>query len=407
MLTATHAYIAAFLTALSIGCTKQALPTPPSVDMVRFRPINTPPHHAAETLLRRVPDSTWDAGLARATSLLAAATTDRLALITPSATHAGQGIAGYPGHARFIRTLNAGEFPDDLAEALTISALRRSQPVDVAISSRSYGDGVTLWVAGIAHRPLLIDPIERDVELDSMIPVSLEAVNPDSSADPFLSIPDPVLFISPPSGPVRRIDLSLDHARWVDGFTEPGSYGMEVVAQTGGTTQVLLQWQHFVETAPSAIRTQSNETVAVDPIEATAAIYEAVNQFRSNRGLSNLERFLPFEPLAREHAAFMAHTGVVDHTITNVTDGVSYHARSLFHPGARHRENLAAASNWQEALNITTLSPGHLDNLLCESCTHLSVGVAIEPAEAESARIFVVWEMLEFPQGVPVRIPER
>jgi len=318
----------------------------------------------------------------------------------------GQGIAGYPGHARFIRTLNAGEFPEDVADALTASALRRSQPVDVAISSRTYGDGVTLWIAGIAHRPLLLDPIARDVELDTMVPVSIEAVSPGSSADPFLSIPDPVLFVSPPSGPVRRFDLSLDHARWVDGFFEPGRYGMEVVAQSGGTTQVLLEWQLFVETDPPALRSTRNVETTLDPIEATSEIYIAVNALRVERGLHELQRFRPFEPLAREHAAFMAHTGVVDHTITNVTDGVSARARPLFHPGARHRENLAAASSWQEALNITTLSPGHLDNLLCESCTHLSVGVAFEPTGAESSRIFVVWEMLEFPQGTPAMIPE-
>jgi uncharacterized protein YkwD len=276
----------------------------------------------------------------------------------------------------------------------------------VGISSRTYGDGVTLWIAGIAHRPLLIDPIERDVELDSMVPVSIEAINPDSNADPFLSIPNPVLFVSPPSGPVRRMTLSLDHARWVDGFAEPGQYGMEVVAQANGTTQVLLEWQLFVETEPPEVRSTTTREAAIDPIEATMAIYEAVNELRSERGLHELQRFRPFEPLAREHAAFMAHTGVVDHTIANVTAGVSARARSQFHPGAKHRENLAAASSWQEALNITTLSPGHLDNLLCESCSHLSVGVAIEPLPADAARIFVVWEMLEFPQGPPMRLPE-
>jgi uncharacterized protein YkwD len=395
-----------FLPLVATSCAKQEFHRQENIEMVRFRPINNPSDHAAATLLRRVPDSTWDAGLARATSILTANTTDRLALITPSQTHTSQGIAGYPGHARFIRTLNAGEFPDDIAEALTTSALRRSQPVDVAISSRSYGDGVTLWVAGIAHRPLLLDPIARDVELDTMVPVSIEAVSPDSSADQFLSIPDPILFVSPPSGPVKRFDLSLDHARWIDGFVEPGQYGMEVVAQAGGTTQVLLQWQLFVETEPPNPRSTSSTETTLDPIEATNQIYEAVNTLRVERGLHELQRFRPFEPLAREHAAFMAHTGVVDHTIAGVTEGVSSRTRPLFHPGARHRENLAAASNWQDALNITTLSPGHLDNLLCLPCTHLSVGVAYEPAGANSSRIFVVWEMLEFPQGIPTKNPE-
>jgi uncharacterized protein YkwD len=114
-----------------------------------------------------------------------------------------------------------------------------------------------------------------------------------------------------------------------------------------------------------------------------------------------VERFFPFEPLAREHAALMASSGVVDHRIAGLTPGVAARIAERFHPGARTFENLAAAPNWQQALDMVRLSPGHLANLFCEECTHASIGVALEPITDRIPRLFVVWELLEFPEGAP------
>ena len=58
-------------------------------------------------------------------------------------------------------------------------------------------------------------------------------------------------------------------------------------------------------------------------------------------------------------------------------------------------------------MDITRLSPGHLANLLCEECTHASIGVALEPVTDRTPRLFVVWELLRFPEGPPQAIPKR
>ena len=196
--------------------------------------------------------------------------------------------------------------------------------------------------------------------------------------------------------------LTPGTTRWVDGFIEPGQYQMEIVARGERTTQVVLKWSVFVDSPlPEVPRLRRGSLENPNPAEATTALYQELNRIRSEAGLRPVERFYAFEPLAREHAALMASTGIVDHQIPGVTSGVAARAAERFHPGARTFENLAAAPNWQEALDMVQLSPGHLANLFCEECTHASIGVALEPITDRIPRLFVVWELLEFPEGPP------
>ncbi len=350
-----------------------------------------------------MPGATWDQGLAHAASQLTAAASDRGSRLTPQAIASAVSLAGYPGHARFARQLNGGAWPDALLAQLQNVAGRTTQPIDVALSRRTYGDETTLWIAAIALRPALIDPIPRDLELDELLPVRLEVLD-SQSTEALARVPDPVLFVAPPHGLVQSYPLSVLRTRWIDAFHEPGIWRLEVVARGERETQVVLWWTHFVETEPEELGLLPRASMdRVDPMAATTALHEAVNDLRSNAGLAPLVRFETFEPLAREHAAWMAARGTVSHTIEGVTDGVAARAAEAFHPRARHREDLAAAATWQEALDIVTLSPGHLRNLLCEECTHQSIGVALEPVVDRPPRLFVVWELLEFPQGEPQR----
>ena len=183
---------------------------------------------------------------------------------------------------------------------------------------------------------------------------------------------------------------------------------MEVVSRGDRTTQVLLRWSQFVDITPPNVATlQRGSLDSPNPFEATTELYKALNELRESSGLQPVERFVPFEPLARQHAALMASSGVVDHTIPGRTAGVASKAQKTFHPGARHYENLAAAPDWKEAMDMVTLSPGHLANLLCEDCSHASIGVALEPVIDRVPRLFVVWEMLNFPHGSPKPIQPR
>jgi uncharacterized protein YkwD len=363
---------------------------------VQFRTADEPASEEASWILERVPGATWDSGLSDATHALAAAAVDRGSRLTPRATADALGEAGYPGAARFMRVLNGGAWPEGMVEELALDALQRAQPVDVALSRRTYGDGATLWIAGMAHRPLTMDPLPRDVPLDEPLPVRVDRT--ESSDGDTLT-----LFVAPPDGPVQIHPLTDGVALWLDVFHVPGVYRLEVVDSSDETSQVALLWNHYVdrEPAPPGQLPRADEAVP-DPMAATEALYDALARLRLEAGMPPLERFTRFEPLAREHAALMASANVVDHAIPGLTEGVAANARVRFHPKAMHYEDAAAAASWREAMDLVALSPGHLQNLLCQPCTHVAIGAALEPVtEGRPPRLFVVWELLEFPNGEP------
>jgi len=384
---------------------------PPQADKntfeVQFRPDPEVVGTDAQWLLREIPNATWDKGLHEATRILIAASRDRRSQLTPSATVTATANAGYPGHAKFFRELTGGGPPLRLSAQLLHAARQRNQPVDVAVARRAFGDGTVLWIGGIAHRPVLLDPIPARIQLDQRIPISIEVLDK-SSPDALGRIPDPILFITSPHGIVQTYALNPERARWIDDFHLPGRYLMEVVARGNRNTQVVLKWAVFVDESPEELKSLGPPPkIAPNPIEATHALYKVLNAMRVEAGLSPIQRFKAFEPLAREHAALMASTGIVSHQISGVSPGVASKAGQRFHPGAKHYENLAAAPNWKEAFDIVRLSPGHLSNLMCDTCTHASIGVALEPVTDRTPRIFVVWELLEFPHGPPAAIPKR
>ena len=65
-------------------------------------------------------------------------------------------------------------------------------------------------------------------------------------------------------------------------------------------------------------------------------------------------------------------------------------------------ENLSVADTTAEAWEALLASLGHLANVLCKECTHLSIGAATAPSPER--RIYVVWEAMVFPQGAPLPI---
>ena len=385
--------------ALNLAC-KPPATSAERLPEVRFTPVQASETEAHGWLLERVPGASLDRGLDQATRLLAAMAADPTARITPNAAANALGAAGYPGHASFAKQLNAGGWPEELAEQLADVALSRSQPIDVSLARRDYGDGTTLWFAGYAFRPAFVDPMPRDLALDATLPMRVElgegAVGREA-----------VLFVSAPNAPAKAFEVALERYQYVDVFHVPGTYRLEVVSSTDSESQVALVWTVYVdEDAPDPTPLPRGELRAPDPLGDTEDLYGALDRLRAEAGLHALERFELYEPLAREHSAFMAHTGVVDHVIPGVTEGVAARARARFHPKAKHHEDLAAASTWEDALALVELSPGHLRNLHCETCTHVSIGTALEPTTARSPLLYVTWELLEFPQGTPRPLEE-
>lgn len=380
-----------FLALMLVACKPPQAAVPEEGPQVRFRPQPEPTGLAAETTLR-VPGSTWDDGLARATRLLVQQSADRKAHLSVQAMSMASGIAGYPGQAAFAKEVNGGAFPQGIAREFAAFAMSTDVAVDVGMARRDYGDGLTLWVGGIARRPLLVDPMPRDLAMDEPLAVYLEGDRDDL-----------VLFLSSPQSPVRAFEPTTGVHLWLDLFHVPGIYTFEVVDPSAG--EVLLLWDHFVDVEPELPTLKPMTDALPDPMAATDALYVALNALRADAGLGPVTRFRNFEPLAREHAALMAHSGQVAHTLPGISPGVPAKAETGFVPSALHHEDVAAGYSWEEALELVTRSPGHLRNLLCEPCTHASIGVALEPEIDARPRLFVVWELLEFPSGIPEAKP--
>jgi hypothetical protein len=382
--------------ALLLGCPHQAPedahPRPPQV---RYR-VGEPQDEAGRWLLDQLPKARWDPALLAATRELSGAAIDPAARLTPSAAQLATARAGFPGDARFARLYNGGALPRALVEDAR-AAMGDAPGLDVALASRRFADGTVLWVLGVAPHWGEVDPFPRDLALDQPLAVQVE----------LSSSRDLQLFVAPPTGPVTSLGMSSGVARWVDLFHVPGIYLLEVVDVGRDRSRVVFDMAVFVEQEPPPMLPLPTGVATPHVVEATAWLYQALNEHRRAAGLAPVERFEPFEPLAREHAALMASSGVLAHVIPGVAEGVGERAWSTFHPRAEHYENLAAAFSAEEALELVWSSPGHRRNLLCEHCTHASIGVALEPAIGGPARLYVTWELLAFPAGVPVALPEH
>jgi uncharacterized protein YkwD len=358
------------------------------IPQVRYRPDL----ESKESIVQILHNGVWDEGLGSAADQLLLQLRSPQALLNHESIRIALARAGFPGQARFAKLLNKGDFPKELVRQLVQDV--GDEPVDVALRSRSYGNGTTLWLLGWAPHLIDIDPMPREVALDESFSIRIEAKK-DQEA---------MLFIAPPDGEVDKSPLLSAASRSVPNMHIPGEYRYEVIVQSPRGPQVAALFSVFADLKPESVPELAQEKhVVPNSIEAERFLYGEVNRIRQERGLRPLHPFEPFAELAREHSAWMASTGIVSHSIPGVTQGVQVHARRLFHPYAEHHESIAAAQDAKEALDVVISSPAHLQTFLCGDCTHISIGATIEPILDRVPRLFVTWEMLRFPQGESLR----
>ena len=358
---------------------------------VAFMPVD-PPSDEAKWVVGAVGDAQWDRSPMGAVQDLVGAARPT-GILGPRSTSVALSRSGYPGQARFSRLVNDGTHPASLV-APAVQAAAQGK-VDVALASRKYADGRVLWIFGWAPHKADLDPVRRDIPLDGGISLRVDLVDRG----------DARLFVDRPYATVEELALTSGVSRWVDGFHSPGEYRLEVVVSRDGVSEGVLLFSLFVETEVSEMgRLPGPPVSAPDPVAAERTLYALVDKARKDHGLSPVARFPLFEGLAREHAALMAHSGVVAHRLPGVSDGVEAKAAKLAHPRAIHHENVAAAATAEDAHALVEGSPAHLANLLCEKCSHVSIGATLEPVLDRVPRLFVTWELLEFPQGPPREI---
>ena len=355
---------------------------------VRYRPVETPAAYSA-MLSRDFPQAQWDSGLEQACQELSSVLSTPKVQLTPRSIQRATDRAGFPGQAQFSKVLTAGEFP---AETIQDLARRHAlSSIDIGLARRQYGNGATLWIIGLSEHIAEMDPIPRNLGLDGQLALRVE-LEPEQKG---------YLYIDAPDQPIEMIEILPSAHRWLDNFHVPGRYRIEVVTEENKQADVALLFSVFVDQEIPPPRPLVEMTESNNPIEAEDWLYKEVNRIRGEHGLHSLQRFPMFEGVAREHSALMASTGIVDHKIRGVSDGVAKKAEKIAHPRAKHYENVAAAQTAADALDMVLDSPGHFKVLLCETCTHISIGAALEPSLNRNPRVFVTWEVLAFPHGQP------
>ena len=360
----------------------------PTVPEIRYRPIEVPAVYSTD-IQRYFPAGQWDSGLEQACQELSSVLSVPKVQLTPKAIQQATDRSGFPGQVQFSKALTGGEFPVGMMKDL--ARKHASNDVDIALAKRQYGNGATLWIFGISEHIVDMDPIPRDIPLDGQLALRIE-LRPEQEG---------FLYIDAPDQPIEMVEILPSAHRWLSNFHVPGRYRIEVVTEEKKQADVALLFSVFVDQAIPNPRPLLERTEVNNPIEAENWLYQEVNKIRSDHGLHPLKRFSIFEGVAREHSALMASTGIVDHKIQGFSEGVSIRAEKIAHPRAKHYENVAAAQTASDALDMVLDSPGHFKVLLCETCTHIAIGAALEPRLSQNPRLFVTWEVLEFPHGQP------
>ena len=360
---------------------------------VSYRPTE-PPNDDAAWMVKALVGAQWDDALAAAASELIATLREPERMMSPRAMATATARTGFPGAARFAKTMTSGERPSEIVNTILTAA--QGAPVDIGLAKRNFADGQVLWVVAWAPHLADMDPIPRTVPLDASITLRVDQLDKG----------DARLFVAPPDGPVRELSLSSGVARWIEGFDVPGEYRFEVVSDNDGQGTLALLFSVFADQQPREMpRAPMPPERSPDPRLAETWLFNALNQLRKDHGLSAVQPFPLFDSVAREHSALMGHTGIVAHSLPGYGT-VARRAAQFAHPRAEHHENVAAAPTAEDAMGLVQLSPAHLQNLLCESCTHVSIGASLEPVLDRLPRLFVTWELLEFPQGPPREIED-
>ncbi len=367
---------------LLAACTRPA-PPPPTVAF-RVDAVPSVAFRQGAPLPTLGPDARTDKGLQAAAEELASVATTPDARLAPTAVRVALGRAGYPGDAHFVRVIGGGTEPP----AALLDAVPRGAPVDVAWAWRDLPDGRRWWVLGWAWRRIEMDALPRDVALDAGISLRVDRAI------------EPRLIVGQPDGGVVEMSIVPGKSRWIDVFHVPGEYRIEVVDQD----RVELLFSVYADQAPPPPSPLPGAARIPDLFDAQRTLYAELTALRARNGLPPLPVYGAFEPLARAHATCLASTGEVAHT-TPRCPGVPAMAGATYTPHARHHEDVAAGDTAAEAWERLLDSPAHRLNLLCRTCSHAAIGVAAEPTVP--SRLFVVWELLEFPDGMPTPIPRN
>jgi uncharacterized protein YkwD len=130
--------------------------------------------------------------------------------------------------------------------------------------------------------------------------------------------------------------------------------------------------------------------------EEEAWTFAALDRLRARYGLPPLRRWPLLEPLLREQAGCLLDAGVIAHSAAGCPS-MGERSTAAFYPRPRLHEDLATGDTAAEAWEQLMASPGHVQNLLCRSCTAVAIGAV----RAVAGHLILLMDLLEFPEGEP------
>ena len=250
---------------------------------VRYRP-SEPSRPEVQQLIQKVPNTRWDRGLQSATDALRSVLVSPISPITIEASRVATDRAGYPGQVRFAKLLNGGAFPDNLLTELKRDA--RQFDVDVAIARRDFGDGGTLWLLAWSPRLVSLEPLPRDLSIDSALPFYVELSEEQTA----------MLYISSPGQPIRTIQLLGNAHRLLKEFYVPGVHRLEVVTEARKEHRLHCSFRWVDQEAPELNPILPSKQPVANPRDAEKWLLAETNRIRLEHGLHSLE---PFNCLSR------------------------------------------------------------------------------------------------------------
>jgi uncharacterized protein YkwD len=259
--------------------------------------------------------------------------------------------------------------PARAAEAMEErSDLASTRATHLGVGFAVQGDSAAAVVL-LSHRRAALERFPRRVAVGSKATLSGRLVFP---------LHDPRVFVTGPSG-VERKDLAALQSRSrfsaEISFPEPGTYSIEVVAESGKGPEVAALFRvQAGQTRRSPA--QAKEAPERDDLrKAESQVLSAINRRRSAQGLRPLARSALLDSVASEHCAEMARLKYFAH-VSPVSGDAGDRLKKAGFRFERVAENLGEASSALEAHRLIEASPGHLANVLDSGVDRVGIGTA-------------------------------
>jgi uncharacterized protein YkwD len=214
---------------------------------------------------------------------------------------------------------------------------------------------------------------------------------------------EPEVLVTPPRGAVLRPATTVKRSGFgarIDCLQGSGIYQVEITAQDERGPRVVANFPVFcgVDAPASFVLPEPAVATTLDPALVERQLLDLVDRDRAKAGLPPLVRDARLAAVARSYSREMAETGDVAH-VSPRTGSVVDRVRTagVAPPPTTLAENVASAVSAAEAEQGFMGSPGHRDNLLNRSVTHVGVGVAVGRAEGPTVplyftQIFAGWQ---------------